>query len=69
MLKNADLGKPSHPASDAIFAEQPQPPDPVMPNCRVLPLLKGQKALVTGASSGTGKAIALGHVGAELCVN
>jgi NAD(P)-dependent dehydrogenase (short-subunit alcohol dehydrogenase family) len=38
---------------------------PVMPNCRVLPLLKGQKALVTGASSGTGKAIALapGHAG------
>jgi len=44
-------------------------PEPVMPNCRVLSLLKGQKALVTGASSGTGKAIALGHVGAELCVN
>lgn len=46
-------------------------PEPVMPECRVLPLLKGQKALVTGASSGIGKAIALalGHAGAEVCVN
>jgi glucose 1-dehydrogenase len=46
-------------------------PEPVMPQCRVLPLLKGQKALVTGASSGIGKAIALalGHAGAEVCVN
>ena len=34
-------------------------PEPVIPGCRVLPLLKGQKALVTGASSGIGKAIAL----------
>ena len=46
-------------------------PEPVMPECRVLPLLKGQKALVTGASSGIGKAIALalGHAGADVCVN
>jgi glucose 1-dehydrogenase len=42
-----------------------------MPECQVVPLLKGQKALVTGASSGIGKAIALalGHAGAEVCVN
>jgi glucose 1-dehydrogenase len=33
--------------------------------------LKGQKALVTGASSGIGKsiALALGHAGADVCIN
>ena len=43
-------------------------PEPVMPEGRVLQLLKGQKALVTGASSGIGKAIALalGHAGADV---
>jgi hypothetical protein len=46
-------------------------PEPVMPERAVLRLLKGQKALVTGASSGIGKAIALalGHAGADVCVN
>lgn len=46
-------------------------PEPVMPERRVLRLLKGQKALVTGAGSDIGKAIALalGHVGADVCVN
>src|SRR3954465_7177072 len=34
-------------------------------------LLKGQKAIVTGASSGIGRAIALalGHAGADVCIN
>src|SRR5439155_388342 len=34
-------------------------------------LLKGQKAIVTGASSGIGRsiALALGHAGADVCVN
>ena len=46
-------------------------PDVVMPSCPVLKVLKGQKALVTGASSGIGKAvaIALGHAGADVVVN
>ena len=46
-------------------------PEPVMPACSVLKLLRGQKALVTGASSGIGKAvaIALGHAGADVLVN
>ncbi len=42
-----------------------------MPACPPLKLLKGQKAIVTGASSGIGKAIALalGHAGADVCIN
>ena len=46
-------------------------PDVVMPACPVVKILKGQKALVTGASSGIGKAIAiaLGEAGADVVVN
>jgi len=42
-----------------------------MPACSAQKLLRGQKALVTGASSGIGKsvAIALGHAGADVVVN
>ncbi len=46
-------------------------PEVVMPACPILKILKGQKAIVTGASSGIGKAIAvaLGHAGADVAVN
>jgi glucose 1-dehydrogenase len=46
-------------------------PEVVMPACPINKLLKGQKALVTGASSGIGKAIAiaLAHAGADVVVN
>lgn len=46
-------------------------PEVVMPACPILKILKGQKAIVTGASSGIGKAIAvaLGHAGADVVVN
>ena len=46
-------------------------PNPVTPDCQVPKLLKGQKALVTGANSGIGKAvaIALGQAGADVVVN
>ncbi|MFV1965647.1 MAG: SDR family oxidoreductase [Pirellulaceae bacterium] len=46
-------------------------PKVVMPSCGPPELLKGQKALVTGASSGIGKAIALalGAGGADVVVN
>ena len=46
-------------------------PEVVMPNCPVHPILKGQSALVTGASSGIGRgiAIALGKAGANVVVN
>lgn len=46
-------------------------PEVVMPRCSVEKILKGQKALVTGASSGIGKgvAIALGQAGADVVIN
>lgn len=46
-------------------------PDPEPPICPIQKVLFGQKALVTGASSGIGKGIAIGigHAGADVCVN
>jgi glucose 1-dehydrogenase len=46
-------------------------PDPVMPRCPPQRMLQGQKAIVTGASSGIGRAIALalGQAGADVVVN
>jgi glucose 1-dehydrogenase len=50
---------------------QEQFPEPVMPECAINKVLKGQKAIVTGGSSGIGKgiAMALGHAGADVLVN
>src|SRR6516162_634348 len=46
-------------------------PTPVMPRVPPQKLLLGQKALVTGASSGIGRAIAqaLGDAGADVVIN
>ncbi len=46
-------------------------PQVTMPTCETLRLLKKQKALVTGANSGIGKAVALalGAAGADVVVN
>ena len=46
-------------------------PEVVMPKCPAIQLLKGQKAMVTGANSGIGRAVAvaLGHAGADVVVN
>ena len=54
-----------------IEADKTKLPEAVLPNCRIPKLLKGQKALVTGANSGIGKAvaIALGEAGADVVVN
>jgi glucose 1-dehydrogenase len=54
----------------ATVLEEPLP-EVVMPACPIRKVLKGQKALVTGANSGIGKgiAIALAHAGADVMVN
>jgi len=46
-------------------------PEVVLPTCTVQHVLRGQKALVTGANSGIGLgvALALGHAGADVAVN
>jgi glucose 1-dehydrogenase len=51
--------------------EQEALPEVVMPSCPIRQVLKGQKALVTGANSGIGKgiAIALAHAGADVVAN
>jgi glucose 1-dehydrogenase len=56
--------------SDALETTE-RLPDVVMPACVVQKVLRGQKALVTGANSGIGKgiAIALAHAGADVVVN
>jgi glucose 1-dehydrogenase len=52
------------------FAEQSQA-GATAPTCPIVKTLTGQKAIVTGANSGIGRAIALalGHAGADVIVN
>ncbi|MCG3130972.1 MAG: Glucose 1-dehydrogenase [Phycisphaerae bacterium] len=61
------------PMGSALIRDIPpdQLPKVVMPQCEVRPVLKGQKALVTGASSGIGRGIAaaLCAAGADVMIN
>lgn len=52
------------------FSEQ-DPSEEAAPACPIVKSLTGQKALVTGANSGIGRAIAiaLGHAGADVVIN
>jgi glucose 1-dehydrogenase len=54
-----------------MLVDEENLPEVVMPTCPIRKVLKGQKALVTGAASGIGKAvaIALGQAGADVVVN
>ena len=54
-----------------IHTDSNDMPAPIMPSCPAQKLLRGQKALVTGASSGIGRgiALALAEAGADLVVN
>src|SRR6516162_6591780 len=54
-----------------VLLQEEALPEVVMPTCPIRKVLKGQKALVTGANSGIGKgiAIALAHAGADVVVN
>jgi glucose 1-dehydrogenase len=56
--------------SSPVDADQPLP-EVILPTCPSTRLLKNQIALVTGANSGIGRAIAvaLGHAGADVVVN
>lgn len=53
------------------YYKENQLPEPKKPVCPIVQRLRGQTALVTGANSGIGRAIAvaLGHAGANVVVN
>lgn len=72
-MATATMKDRSAPMSSALIRDltHDQLPKVVMPECEVRPVLKGQKALVTGASSGIGRAIATAMcaAGADVMIN
>ncbi len=70
---DATIADRSMPMSSTLIRDltPAQLPDIVMPTCEARPVLRGQKALVTGASSGIGRgiAVALCAAGADVMVN
>jgi glucose 1-dehydrogenase len=64
------MTKQTRKSSESDRADTPYP-EPTVPSCSPPKVLQGQKALVTGANSGIGKAvaIALGQAGADVVVN
>jgi glucose 1-dehydrogenase len=62
--------KPTSKTEPDYFSQQASP-ETGAPTCPIVKSLVGQKAIVTGANSGIGRAIALGlgHAGADVIVN
>lgn len=59
------------PMRQSAYYEREQVPEPHYPDCPIEQKLKGQTAIVTGANSGIGRAIAvaLGRAGANVVIN